>query len=247
MPCGRFARCGVVPGFVLLRGAVVAKLFSTVVAIAIPALFAAVLSFGITRGCGQPQAPPVVPAVVPDSPTAPVPVDRESAELLRLHNAARAESKLPPLTIDDACQRAAQKHAAWMAARQRMSHIGDGDSSFWERLKDEGYCGRSGGENIAVGYSSPQDVFSGWMNSPGHRRNILGSHWKHVGFGSAESSNGRRYWCAVFAVPIDAYEAAPWIVEVRDGDNEGYRDVLPADCITLWLPNGLDADAGAVE
>lgn len=94
------------------------------------------------------------------------------------------------------CQ-AAQKHAVWMAENNHLSHTGKGGSSHGQRIAATGYQAGATAENIARGYSSPESVFRGWMNSRGHRRNIERGY-NHLGLG--ESDN---YWCAVFADPVN--------------------------------------------
>lgn len=59
---------------------------------------------------------------------------------------------------------------------------------------------RSAAENVAYGYGTPAAVMAGWMNSDGHRRNILSSN-THIGVGLAYGANGRPYWTQVFATP----------------------------------------------
>ena len=119
-------------------------------------------------------------------------------DLLALHNAARAEALESRLRLDDRCVIAARLHAMYMAKEGRLTHRGEGGSTPGDRLRDAGYRWVLVGENIAFGYSSPADVFSGWMGSPGHKRNILDGEYQDVGFGYADRGT-TRYWCAVFA------------------------------------------------
>lgn len=171
-------------------------------------------------GCTSDVPPPTQPTV----PTPPVeePAERapsvvkltvEQNALLRLHNEQRSDTALIP---DAKLMEAAGKHAAWMAANNVMSHDGDGGSSFWQRIQQAGYKPSSGGENIAAGYNTPASVFQGWLNSPGHRRNILNKGWSQIGLGDAvDPRTGKRFWCVVFAQPLTgrATIAAP-IVEL---------------------------------
>jgi len=121
-------------------------------------------------------------------------------ELLNLHNNARRSK----LILNDKLNIAAQKHAEWMAKNTIMSHVGEGRSSFWTRIKQAGYNPQTGGENVAMGYSTVAAVFKGWMNSPGHRANILNNSYKEVGFGLATSKNGSKYWCADFGTSMNS-------------------------------------------
>lgn len=133
----------------------------------------------------QPKPPPVNPA------------DTEAVRLLYdAHLVARGSAAL---YLNDKLCNAAQAHADWMAANRRMSHTGAGGSSFADRAREHGYNIRGGGENVAAGYSSVEAVMRGWMNSPGHRRNILNRSWRDAGFGVAKAQNGQLYWSATFA------------------------------------------------
>ena len=69
----------------------------------------------------------------------------------------------------------------------------------WDRVSAAGISGwQSVGENIAYGYPTPEAVEDTWMNSPGHRANILNSGYTHIGVG-AYNDNGTLYWTQVFA------------------------------------------------
>jgi uncharacterized protein YkwD len=87
-----------------------------------------------------------------------------------------------------------------MACNDYFSHTGLDGSSFSDRARRQGYNISYGGENIAAGYSTPEKVVQGWMNSSGHRDNILGEHYTDIGVGYAYSKNSSYgiYWTAVF-------------------------------------------------
>lgn len=121
-----------------------------------------------------------------------------SNELLGAHNAQRAAQGLPPLRLDPAVQQAAQAHAHAMAASGRMAHVGVGDGSPWSRLEEAGYDYSDAAENVAAWQPDVASVMSAWMNSPGHRINILGPY-RDCGMALAYSNDGRAYWCALFA------------------------------------------------
>lgn len=133
----------------------------------------------------------------PPTPPPPQPVPGDIlAQLLAAHNMERTSRGFAALFLNAKLTAAAQKHAAWMDANRTLSHIGSGGSHFDERVAAEGYSMRGGGENIAMGYASVESVVRGWMNSSGHRANILKADRKEVGFGRSGT-----YWCAVFATP----------------------------------------------
>lgn len=103
------------------------------------------------------------------------------------------ESKgLKALEIDESLCDYAQRHAEYMAEKERLAH------SSMSRLQ-ESCGGETVGENIAWGQETASGVVSSWMYSPMHRWNILGSSYKRVGFGVKEDARGRKYWCAVFS------------------------------------------------
>jgi hypothetical protein len=72
------------------------------------------------------------------------------------------------------------------------------------------------GENIAMGYTSPEDVMDGWMNSQGHRNNILNSRYKYIGVGYYYA-NGYEYWVQLFMDSPVEYKDFP-TVKVQSGD-----------------------------
>lgn len=127
------------------------------------------------------------------NPNPPIPDETQDSVLLKLHNDRRGV--LCQLVINPQLTAAAQKHAQWMADSNVMSH-NEGRSSVADRVKAVGYSWSYVGENIAQGYPTPDIVFQNWMNSPGHRANILNRNYKDVGFGIAKDVNGTIFWCA---------------------------------------------------
>lgn len=111
-------------------------------------------------------------------------LDRDS--LLAAHNQHRSTA----LKVSGELEEAAQKWAEKMAAADELDH---GD--FKSRISGNW---RMIGENIAAGQRSVESVMRSWMNSRGHRQNILNEQFKWVGFGIAVSSNGTIYWVADF-------------------------------------------------
>jgi len=118
--------------------------------------------------------------------------------LLDLHNRYRQEKGVPLLAMSELLNRAAQKHADWMADNKHLSHKGQGGSSHHQRMADEGYMASISGENIAMGYQTAVAVMQGWFKSRGHRRNLLDKSYREAGFGFAVARNGSQYWVAVF-------------------------------------------------
>jgi uncharacterized protein YkwD len=124
----------------------------------------------------------------------------EKVDLLDLHNFSRVRKNISPLSMQLELDRCAQMHAEWMSKNENMSHEEDSKENFdvGDRLKKY-IAWLSVGENIAYGQDTPTMVTDDWMNSAGHRRNILSSNYKHVGFGISTSTSGNKYWCAVFS------------------------------------------------
>ncbi|TDD17945.1 CAP domain-containing protein [Kribbella turkmenica] len=105
------------------------------------------------------------------------------AQVLKLTNDERAKAGCGPLRTNSALTRSAEGHAADMVDRHYFSHDSlDGRSPF-DRMKAAGFRGGAMAENIAVGYQSPAAVVEGWMNSDGHRRNILNCTYTMIGVG----------------------------------------------------------------
>lgn len=115
------------------------------------------------------------------------PADR--ALLLEAHNRERTSRGLRPLAADAGLEESAQQWAEYMASRDSLTH---------SRLKlaDGGF--RIMGENIAMGYADVDAVVGGWMDSTGHRANILNRKFDCAGFGYARPPGGGAYWCAQF-------------------------------------------------
>ncbi|MBS3927483.1 MAG: CAP domain-containing protein [Sphingomonadales bacterium] len=158
-------------------------------------------------GAGKPAPPPPRPPTTPEPPPL-NPGQGFDVELLDAHNQARKTAGLQALTLHVQLDAAAQAHADWMARNRDMDHNETpGTPSYYgvefdDRIRKAGYNPRSGGENIAAGQRSAQQVFTAWMNSSGHRRNILNTVYWHCGFGAARDQYGNLYWCAVFASPV---------------------------------------------
>ena len=105
------------------------------------------------------------------------------AQVLKLTNDERARAGCGPLRTNSALTDAAEAHAADMVDRHYFAHDSlDGRSPF-DRMKAAGYRGGAMAENIAVGYKSPAAVVEGWMNSEGHRKNILNCTYTVIGIG----------------------------------------------------------------
>ncbi|MFI8962593.1 sigma-70 family RNA polymerase sigma factor [Streptomyces sp. NPDC053493] len=120
----------------------------------------------------------------------------DAQQVIDLVNSERAQAGCGPLTENALLTRAAQGHSDDMAARNFFDHTNpDGDGP-GERVTAAGYRWSTYGENIAMGQRTPAEVMESWMNSPGHRANILNCSFKEIGIGI--HSAGGPYWTQVF-------------------------------------------------
>jgi uncharacterized protein YkwD len=96
-------------------------------------------------------------------------------------NSHRARYGLPALQVDMQLMASARSHAAWMASRASLQHGNAGVA-----------------ENISMGQSSSYEAVQDWMQSSGHRANILNSGYGRIGVGAYRGINGQIYWCQQF-------------------------------------------------
>ena len=82
-----------------------------------------------------------------------------------------------------------------MSSKGYFSHTSPTYGSPFDQMKQFGVSYRSAGENIAMGQRTPEEVVRGWMNSPGHKANILSSDFTHIGIGYDKNGN---YWTQQF-------------------------------------------------
>ncbi|GGU55989.1 hypothetical protein GCM10010178_55470 [Lentzea flava] len=114
--------------------------------------------------------------------------------VLELVNDARAAKGCKALVIDDRITTAAQGHSTDMATQNYFSHVSKDGRTFDQRMREAGYP-KPGGENIAMGYATPQAVMDGWMGSKGHRENIENCEFTTMGLGLDTRGN---YWTQNF-------------------------------------------------
>ena len=135
-----------------------------------------------------------------------VPAEPQGHKLVRLTNAKRANQGLPPLKAASELTEAAQFHSNWMASHDCFAHKCPGEPDWVQRIGNAGYVNYVGlGENIAAGYASAKDAVQAWMNSEGHRANMLNSDFREAGGGYAYSASSEyhHYWTMDFGVRND--------------------------------------------
>ncbi|MBQ7653518.1 MAG: SafA/ExsA family spore coat assembly protein [Clostridia bacterium] len=117
------------------------------------------------------------------------------SEVIRLTNEQRKQAGLSPLTADWELSRVARFKSQDMRERGYFSHTSPTYGSPFEMMKAFGLSYKTAGENIARGQRTPQEVVNAWMNSSGHRANILNSSFKRIGVGYDPNGN---YWTQMF-------------------------------------------------
>ena len=137
----------------------------------------------------------IYPGQLINVPTISSSVTNHEEEVVRLVNKIRLENGLKPLTQDWQLSRVARYKSQDMKDLGYFSHTSPTYGSPFDMMKNFGITYRTAGENIAKGYATPEAVVNAWMNSPGHRANILNSTYTYIGVGYVASGN---YWTQMF-------------------------------------------------
>lgn len=124
------------------------------------------------------------------------------SEVVRLVNVERSKHGLQALTENWELSRIARYKSADMAAKNYFSHTSPTYGSPFRMMESFGIKYSSAGENIAMGQRTPQEVMTGWMNSSGHRANILSPSYTQIGVGLAKNQSGKAYWTQMFIKPL---------------------------------------------
>jgi uncharacterized protein YkwD len=160
-------------------------------------------TYGITAVLGVATlggvAPQCEPAPAPAPAPAVAPVSNVQDSVVRSVNHHRSLAGRAPVVVDARLTAAAQGHADDLARRQTLTHDGTGGTNGGQRITNAGYRWSTWGENVASGQSTPADVMSAWVASPGHRANILHAGVGHIGVAATTGSDGVVYWTMVVA------------------------------------------------
>ncbi|NJO39457.1 MAG: hypothetical protein HC769_09025 [Cyanobacteria bacterium CRU_2_1] len=128
-------------------------------------------------------------------------------EVIRRTNAIRQSRGILPLAVNTQLTQAAQDYAKSMATQDFFSHTGADGSTWQRRIQAKGYNFSDAAENLAIGHKTPASVVNGWMNSSGHRYNMLADQVQEIGVGYFYLANdsGRvrsnHYWAESFGTP----------------------------------------------
>ncbi len=117
----------------------------------------------------------------PQSSSAPMDLHPIEARVVERTNVQRAQHGLPPLSVDPRLLTSARRHAAWMTNSRSLTHTS-----------------QAVGENIAMGQNSSAEVINAWMNSSGHRANILNPGYTRIGVAAFTTPDGTIFWCQQF-------------------------------------------------
>lgn len=156
-------------------------------------------------GCAASSSPPPAgrPSFYEDlaSPTARV----DAQKAAQMISEYRARAGVGPLRVDPELSRIAATYARQMAAADKLSHSLAPYGNLNKRLNDAGYRGQAAGENIASGYRTLAEAFSGWRDSPPHDRGMKDPEMTVMGIGTAYNPNSKYkvYWSVIFARPYE--------------------------------------------
>lgn len=119
-------------------------------------------------------------------------------EVVRLVNVERSKRGLSELSFNTELSNVATLKSQDMINKNYFDHTSPTYGSPFDMMKQFNISYRTAGENIAKGQRTPAEVVNSWMNSPGHRANILNANFTDIGIGVAKSSNGTLYWTQMF-------------------------------------------------
>lgn len=129
-------------------------------------------------------------------------VKNQESEVVRLVNVQRTKAGLQPLTQNWELSRVARYKSQDMIDKGYFNHTSPTYGSPFKMMESFGIRFSAAGENIAMGQQSPTEVMNAWMNSPGHRNNIMSPSFTQIGVGLAKDKNGRMYWTQMFIKPL---------------------------------------------
>jgi uncharacterized YkwD family protein len=142
------------------------------------------------------QQPAKAPAQQPAAPaTTTSAVSAYEQKVVELTNQQRTKNGLKPLVLDTELSKVAREKSRDMQSKGYFNHTSPTYGSPFDMMKKFGITYRSAGENIAMGQRTPEEVVNAWMNSDGHRKNILSSNFTHIGVGHIANGN---YWTQMF-------------------------------------------------
>ena len=153
----------------------------------------------------KPESTPSTPSTTPQQKPESTPEQKPSTDfssyqqqVLDLVNVERTKRGISALTLDSNLSSVATKKSQDMVNKNYFDHTSPTYGSPFDMMKQFGISYRTAGENIAKGQKTPQEVVTAWMNSEGHRKNILNPNFTNLGVGIAKDSKGTTYWTQMF-------------------------------------------------
>ena len=153
----------------------------------------------------KPESTPSTPSTNPEQKPESTPEQKPSTDfssyqqqVLDLVNAERTKRGISALTLDSNLSSVATKKSQDMVNKNYFDHTSPTYGSPFDMMKQFGISYRTAGENIAKGQKTPQEVVTAWMNSEGHRKNILNPNFTNLGVGIPKDSKGTTYWTQMF-------------------------------------------------
>jgi uncharacterized protein YkwD len=162
-------------------------------------LSALMLAIGLAACAAETQPSSETPSFYVSLASANAQVDAKTAA--SMISGFRRNNGLGPVTVDRELMRLAQEHARAMAGRNELGHNVGG--SFSDRIRNSSVRARSVVENVAAGYHTLAEAFSGWRDSPGHRANMLDPEVTRLGIAAvyAPGSKYKVFWALILASP----------------------------------------------
>jgi uncharacterized protein YkwD len=162
-------------------------------------LCGAMMGIAALSGCTDSKPPEGQPSFYRDLAQPDAALDADAAQ--SMISGYRGNNGLGPVTLDPELMRLANEQAQAMAARDKLDH--DAGHPFAERIRKSGYDASVAVENIAAGYHTLAEAFSGWRDSPPHRANMLNSGVTRMGIAAiyTPKSKYKVYWSLILATP----------------------------------------------
>lgn len=187
----------------------------------------------------------------------------EISRVVELTNLERIKAGLQPLVANTSLAGASQTYSGVLATDQCWAHTCGPEPEFAKRAASSGYTGWTRlGENIAAGQRTPEEVVAAWMNSPGHRANILNADFNEIGVGVVRAGKMGTYWTQMFGTRSNVRPTAAQASQPASVPAAAPASVPPAPAmaapsapagvpaeispIPSWTPAGAPAEIGTV-
>ena len=151
---------------------------------------------------------------------------REEQQIVELTNQQREQNGLATQTVSPQLLATAREHSTAMASAQTLAHTLNG-SSMTNRIKGSGYQYFAIGENVAFNQPTPEQVVKSWMESPGHRANILNKTYTEIGVSIVNDADGNPYYTQDFGRPVSAGPTESAKFSITNHAKEPATIVLP--------------------